>query len=58
MPHADDYIVIHPDEAGVKENPQCLRCHALEDCESCHLRHVHPGGVRNGLTLPLLEGDS
>jgi hypothetical protein len=59
MPHAEDYIVIHAEDAGgLKENPTCMRCHALEDCESCHLRHIHPGGVKDGLVLPQLGGDS
>lgn len=57
MPHAADYLERHATDAGTKDNQQCMRCHALEDCERCHVRHIHPGGVRNGLTLPVPGGD-
>lgn len=44
MPHPAGFLRRHSDEAGTIDNPACIRCHAVEDCERCHVRHVHPGG--------------
>lgn len=44
MPHPADYLRKHSSEAGTVDNPQCVRCHTVQDCERCHTRHVHPGG--------------
>jgi hypothetical protein len=45
MPHPAKFTPTHA--ALVKRQGQkaCVRCHVTDDCENCHLAHVHPGGA-------------
>lgn len=45
MPHPEGFIKTHAEEAETVSNPQCVRCHTVEDCGLCHERHTHPGGA-------------
>lgn len=44
MPHPDGFLPRHSKEAkrlGLNKN--CYRCHTAVDCDQCHIKHVHPG---------------
>lgn len=44
MPHPVGFMESHSSVAVGVDDPSCVTCHAREDCEACHVRHVHPGG--------------
>jgi len=54
MPHPAEFLPTHMDVAGSLEDPVCLKCHYQEDCDLCHVTHVHPGATDGtvGDTLP------
>jgi hypothetical protein len=45
MPHPVSFAPTHPDTVKAQGQSVCLKCHVLDDCETCHIKHVHPGGV-------------
>ncbi|MDR3686228.1 MAG: cytochrome c3 family protein [Coriobacteriia bacterium] len=52
MPHPDDFTPAHPSIVQKQGQALCLRCHVIDDCTNCHVKHVHPGGA----TLPPSTG--
>ena len=44
MPHPTGFLKVHSSVAQGVNDPRCQRCHVVSDCETCHTRHVHPGG--------------
>ena len=46
MPHPAGFLQKHSSTATSVEDPTCAPCHPLEDCQSCHAFHVHPGGTQ------------
>lgn len=51
MPHPAGFLERHSRVAVNVFDPACERCHAPEDCERCHKRHVHPGFAREAAGL-------
>lgn len=45
MPHPKDFTPSHPQIVKARGQQVCLRCHVTDDCQNCHLKHVHPGGA-------------
>jgi hypothetical protein len=43
IPHPRDFRATHGDQAKTLDAPACVLCHDLSSCETCHLRHIHPG---------------
>lgn len=47
MPHPESFLPRHSKEAkrlGLEQN--CYRCHTAVDCDQCHVKHAHPGKLR------------
>jgi len=42
MPHPKTFLNTHAEASEEAGLPTCQRCHAQDDCEQCHLDHVHP----------------
>lgn len=45
MPHAVTFLKQHPEVAKTRNDPNCLKCHYIEDCADCHTAHTHPGST-------------
>lgn len=43
MPHPAGFLKEHSKDARALGQDACLKCHIVEDCRDCHLRHIHPG---------------
>jgi hypothetical protein len=48
MPHPVAFTPAHPAIVRKQGSTVCMRCHIVDDCTNCHIKHVHPGGA----TLP------
>lgn len=48
MPHPVSFAPTHPTIVRRVGQQVCLRCHVIDDCNNCHIKHIHPGGA----TLP------
>jgi hypothetical protein len=46
MPHPNGFLKAHSEITNNMGEDACLRCHTREDCTTCHVGHVHPGGAR------------
>lgn len=42
LPHPETFLPDHPRIVEADGEAVCLRCHVKNDCESCHVAHVHP----------------
>jgi hypothetical protein len=51
MPHPKSFIETHKQIVTTGGSAVCDRCHSKSDCNTCHVMHIHPGGVRMGSTL-------
>lgn len=58
MPHPDGFLPEHSSLVTSVNDTACLRCHSAEDCERCHVQHVHPGGARESFGLDVPGGSS
>jgi hypothetical protein len=45
MPHPASFAPTHPATVRAMGQGACLKCHVSTDCETCHVKHIHPGGV-------------
>ncbi|MRR52483.1 MAG: hypothetical protein EG825_16530 [Rhodocyclaceae bacterium] len=45
MPHPTEFLPEHPTSTDGVTDPECSRCHEVEDCIACHEGHVHPGNA-------------
>jgi hypothetical protein len=45
MPHPRGFVPAHGRTVRSQGDSRCLRCHAQSDCETCHVKHMHPGGA-------------
>lgn len=45
MPHTTSFTRDHSDIVDADGDSACLKCHLEEDCTTCHVKHVHPGGA-------------
>jgi hypothetical protein len=52
MPHPADFPSKHSAIVKAQGPQNCLRCHAQSDCDTCHTRHVHPGGSVGNIPAP------
>jgi len=52
MPHPQKFASQHSKIVKKSGNEQCMRCHAASDCETCHEKHVHPGGAVGNIPSP------
>lgn len=43
MPHAPSFLPQHSSLVRDSGDAVCERCHVLDDCNLCHVGHVHPG---------------
>ena len=43
MPHAKTFTPTHPALVNKQGSTVCLRCHVTKDCDTCHIKHMHPG---------------
>lgn len=48
MPHPQGFTPAHSRIAEAEGEEACQRCHAPSDCVECHVKHVHPGGAKQG----------
>lgn len=48
MPHPADFKQDHAQIAADQGEAMCKRCHGGDDCQRCHIMHVHPGGAVGG----------
>ena len=46
MPHEKGYLKIHSSKTSSVNDPKCTKCHRVDDCVFCHVRHVHTGNAR------------
>ena len=46
MPHPAGFLRVHSKVATSDTDPKCSTCHVQDDCDQCHIYHVHPGGTQ------------
>lgn len=57
MPHPRAFVKSHSSIVAQDGDASCLRCHVSEDCTTCHVKHVHPGGAVGNIPSPEGGGD-
>jgi hypothetical protein len=45
MPHPSGFLKIHSSAASSVNDPRCTKCHVPDNCQECHIKHIHTGGV-------------
>jgi hypothetical protein len=62
MPHPVSFAPTHPTIVRQLGQGVCLRCHVVDDCSNCHIKHIHPGGATlppgSGIVAPPAPGGS
>ncbi len=51
MPHPESFLPRHSAIVEKKGGELCYRCHVRDDCQYCHVRHVHPG-IKQPIPVP------
>lgn len=53
MPHPADFRKLHMRVAKSLNDSRCVaQCHHQQDCDSCHLAHIHPGSTSGTIGKP------
>jgi hypothetical protein len=45
MPHPTSFAPTHSSVVKAKGEAVCRKCHVADDCTTCHIQHIHPGGA-------------
>jgi len=58
MPHPKTFIKQHSSIVKRDGKAGCLKCHVQEDCDTCHIDHVHPTTLDQLRSLGVIKGGS